>query len=652
MKCLFEPGKIGNCQIRNRVVMPPMTTGFAGLDGQPTDQMVAFYEERAKGGVGLIVSEIFCIDPESGVSFPRQLSTINPMNISSIARMVAKVQSHGAKMFAQIHHGGSTNDPALNNGTIYSASDVPNLIGVPPTPLTIDQIHHIQEEFISTAVSCKLAGFDGVELHAAHGYLIAEFFSGNTNVRTDEYGGSLENRCRFATEIIAGIKAACGKDYPVTARLSAGEFDPMHENSITLEESVEIAKILEAAGLDALDLSVCNQFSSETAIEPYSYAQGWRKDNAKAIKDAVSIPVISTSTIKQPEFAEKLLEEGYCDFVGIGRGNLADPEWSIKAREGRSDEIHKCIGCLHCFESLLGKAFLNCSVNPRLGYECAFPAELPEDGDGRKVVVVGGGPGGMEAAVILGRRGFDVTLFEKNAELGGAMYQASITAPYKEKIGWFIDTLKKEMELAGVDVRLNTCVTPEDVKALEPEAVFLACGGNPVKPPFPGIDGANVVLAEDVIRGKVQPSGNIAVIGGGLTGLETAECICNHCPDVKVSIVDMLPQLGVGMYPIVFMDVMKQLEPFAPNIMTGHALKEITDGCVKMTKVETGEDVELAADCVVLAMGVKPDKGVAAEFGKAFSKVYVIGEAKEAPGRIAYSMRDGYRAAVGYDPRF
>ncbi len=540
----------------------------------------------------------------------------------------------------------------MNNGTIYSASDVPNISGIVPTPLTIEQIHHIQEEFITTAVCCKKAGFDGVELHAAHGYLIAQFLSANTNLRTDEYGGSLENRCRFVTEIIEGIKAACGKDYPVTVRLSANEYDSAHASSITLEEGVEIAKILEAAGIDALDLSCCNQFTSETAMEPYSYVQGWRKDNSRAIREAVSIPVISTNTIKQPEVAEELLEEGYCDFVAIGRGNLADAEWTKKAKEGRSEEIHKCIGCLYCFESLLGKAFVNCSVNPRLGYESAFPAELPKDGEGHKVVVVGGGPGGMQAAVILGRRGFDVTLFEKNAELGGAMYQASITAPYKDKIGWLISTLKKEMELAGVDVKLNTCISAEEVKKLNPQAVFLACGGVPVKPNLPGINSENVFLAEDVIRGNVKPAGNVAVIGGGLTGLETTEYIYNNCEDVKISIIDMLPQLGVGMYPIIFADVMKQLAPFSPNIMTNHSLKEITEKHIKVTNVESGEEVELPVDSVVLAMGVKSDRDVIDDYEKIFEHIFVIGEAKEAPGRIASSMSDGYRTAVGYNPNF
>lgn len=648
---LFEKGYIGSCQIKNRVVMTAMTTGFAGQDGQPTEQLVRYYEERAKGGVGLIVTEIFCLNPEHGHSLGNQLSLLNPNNLPSMSRMVARVHQYGTKIFAQLHHGGSTNDPRMNNGILVAPSAIPNVSGIMPEPLTLEQIEELKQQFIMTAAMCKACGFDGVELHGAHGYLLCEFLSAAYNVREDQYGGSRENRCRLPIEILQGIRAVCGPDFPVAIRYSVDEYDPDHPGSITLEEGVEIAKIFEAAGFDALDVSCGNYLSKyDENIEPYSYAQGWRRGNSKAVKDAVKIPVIAINTIKDPETAEELLQEGCSDFVGVGRGHIADPEWVRKAKEGRSCDIRKCIGCLYCFESLLGTGSVHCSVNPRVGYESCFPEKPAKTGNGRKVAVVGGGPAGMQAAAVLGQRGFDVTLFEKTGELGGAMNLADKTAPYKNKITWLRDTMAGEVEKAGVKVLLNTEATVETVKALEPEAVFLAGGANPICPPIPGVEKAKVVQAYDVITGKAQVSGKVTIIGAGLTGLETAEMLIAKKNADTIHIVDMLPQIGMGMYPSIYKDVVKHYAGFPVTMLPGHMLKEVTDTGLELLKTDTQEVVSIDADYVILAMGIKPDAAVRQAYEDAFDRVVVLGENLKSPGRIAASISDGYIAAFGFDP--
>lgn len=652
MKKLFETGYIGKCRIKNRVAMTSMTTGFAGKDGQPTELLMDYYEERAKGGVGVIFTEIFCLNEVHGRSFPRQLMAIDPANIVTLNEMTTRIHRYDAKIIAQLHHGGSTNYPHLNKGPIKAASAIPNAIQIMPEPLTIEEIEELKQQFITTAVNCQTADFDGVEIHGAHGYLLNQFFSSSSNNRTDQYGGSLENRCRLACEIIAGIKAACGKDYPVTVRLSVDEYDPFHPNHIKLEEGVEIAKIMEAAGADAINVSCGNYFSIKgETLEPYSYPQGWKKGNAKAVKDAVNIPVIAINTVKEPEFAETLLEEGICDFVGVARGNLADPEWTIKAATGRSAEIRKCIGCMYCFESLLGPTGrARCSVNPRLGLEHAFKEAPEKNGNGKKIVVVGGGPSGMQAASILANRGFAVTLFDKGSELGGSMNLADKTAEYKNKITWLRDTLALEVEKSGVDVRLNTEVTIDMVAAEKPDAVFLSMGADPLCPNLPGLDGPNVVLANDLLSGKKQVSGKVAVIGGGLTGLETAEYICHNCNPEKLYIADMLPQLGTGIYYIVLGDVMRQIEPYAPGLLPGHKLDSVTENSVTLIRVEDQTPVTLDVDYVVLALGLKPNAELIKQYEDTFSRVVVLGESRKAPGRIATSLYDAYVAAYAFNP--
>lgn len=647
---LFAKGQIGSCRIKNRVVMPPMTPNYTELDGQPSERLIRYYEERAKGGVGLIYSEIFCINNEHGHASTRQLTLLNPSNMTSIMMMVDRVHRYGAKMFAQLHHGGNTNSPLINAGGVRGVSEIPNVTGIPPVPFTTEEVEALVQDFITAAVGCKDAGFDGVELHGAHGYLVLQFLSGYFNTRTDKYGGDHKGRAQFAVEIIQGIKAACGKDFPVTVRMSVDEYTPFLPGSVTVEDSVIFAKLFEEAGADALNLSACNYYSIGTAIEPATMPQGWRAGNAIAIKNAVSIPVISTNNIKDPSVAEQLLADGVCDFVATGRAQLADPEWCRKAKEGREDEIRGCIGCLCCFEALFGPVgSAVCTVNPRLGREYQFnDATMEKNGNGRVIAVVGGGPAGMQAAITLAQRGFDVTLFDEQEELGGSMNVIIQLADYKQKIAKLSKTMQLELKKAGVKLALGKKVTPEDVAAIKPEGVFLAVGAKPIVPPIPGIDGKNVYLARDVVAGTVKPEGKVVVIGGGQTGLEAAEKL-NMNGMTGVVIADMAPAIGTGMYFVVAMDLLNRLQAFEPVLMPGHKLLKIEEGSVSFLNLETNEEVAVPADSVVLSMGVKPDLSVQDEYEAKFDRVVPLGDAI-ASGKIGDAIRTAYIAAFGFDP--
>ena len=335
-------------------------------------------------------------------------------------------------------------------------------------------------------------------------------------------------------------------------------------------------------------------------------------------------------------------------FLSIRRKSASVIYWQDK--EGRTDEIAHCICCLYCFESLLTVRYVRCFVNLKAGREAVFHEEPVKDGNGRKVAVVGGGVAGMKASAVLGQRGFDVTLYEKDEKLGGEVNLACATAPYKDKVGWLVTTLCKEMENAGVHIKLGTEATHEMVKADGPEAVFLATGGKPIVPNLPGIDGADAVGAYDVIRGKVTPSGKIVVAGGCLTGLETAEKLFRENADLDITVVDMLPKIGMTMYPTIFDDVMKQMEGRNLTLKAGCMLKEVTAEGIRVTKTDDQSEECIPADCVILAMGTRADKACIKAFEDTFDHVIPIGQTAENPGRIATSVFDGYTAARGFEP--
>lgn len=682
---LNTPMNIGSCEIKNRVVMAPMLMGFGQFDGKPTKKMMDYYEERAKGGTGLIITEITRVNDQTGAGAFAQLAVSHDYHIKPLSELAERIHRHGAKLFVQLHHPGRQN-VGLLVGTVPLSIKCENLTRgaygkflykitpkIGPTLLKHDivpssvapskcdpayfsagrvralrhsEIKQLEQQFIDGAVRVKKAGCDGVELHSSHGYLLQQFLSPVTNQRTDEYGGSLENRMRFILNIIKGIKAACGEDFPLIARLTVDEcYERIGQpgKGYTLEEGVEIARRLEKAGIDAIDVSSAGYDTFNYWLEPVSFEPGWRKYMAKAVKDAVSIPVIAANLIRSPEQAEQQLEDGTQDFISLGRPHIADPHWTEKAIDGKT--IRRCICCLNCIESMEENAFIGshgeCSVNPFVGHE---GEELIKDGNGRAAVVIGAGPAGLMAADVLAQRGFKVTVFEKNAVPGGQINLAS-APPEKSKTAWMIEDLAKICREEGVEIRLNTPVTADAIKALAPCAVIAATGSRPIKPRFAGNCPAEDILTfEDILSGKAELKDcTVAVIGSGLTGLETAHALCeNGC---KVTIVEMANEVAPGTWMQHKDDILPKLKKAGTKIMTGEKLCEVYTDRIVTENVDTKKRTDIACDRVVLSLGSRPDASVVEELKRSGFPPIVIGDANMV-GKIADATKAAYKAAI------
>ena len=693
---LFEPWSIGNCEIPNRIALTPMLMEVAELDGTAGDRCVEYYAERAKGGTGLIQTEVTRISDWSGCTGPRQLSVTSDRCIPGLTRLADAVHAEGSKIFVQLHHPGRQTYQLVVtawklsdfigrhwNGwwtvffgltkymdffdqqifhnfylrTVSASGGVPAELACTPIDesqkvraLTKWEIHKLEDEFAEGALRCKKAGIDGVQLHCSHGYFLQQFLSPYTNRRTDEYGGSLENRTRIIKEIIEKIHKLCGPDYPISARLTVDEYYRLfgYDVGYTLDEGVRIAKKLEELGVQFLDLS-CGTYETMNAwCEPTSYELGWRKDNAKAVKEAVSIPVGQTGMIRTPEQAEKLLEEGYQDVIGLARPLLADPYWGKKAKEGRSKEITRCIACLYCIESMMHNALAGglpgqCAVNPRTCNEIDYPLVPEKNGNGKQVVVIGAGPAGLMAAKVCAEKGFKVTVFEKADKVGGQVLLAAAPAQ-KKKIGWVTEDLETQCKLLGVEFCMNTEATVENVKALKPYAIFNATGGTPITPKIPGYDLPNVCTPDQVLRGDVKFEGKkVAVIGSGMTGLETAEFLSDEGNDIIV--VEMAEELAPGTWNQHKMDVIPKLEERGALLLPGWKLVEMREDSVEVEDVKVaGRMKNVPCDAIIMSLGVRP-LGLDKDIMALADLTYTVGDAESA-GRIAKATHEAYKAAM------
>ena len=670
---LFSPIRIGACELKNRIVMAPMLMGMGQLDGTPTQKLMDYYEERAKGGAGLIITEITRVNDVTGASAFAQLSMSQDENIYSFRPFAARIHKHGAKLFVQLHHPGRQNlgllvgtvpmSIALDRRTPKYAELLYKIVPagkvllqhhlVPPVvapsrcersyfadsvmlPLTNRGVKKLRDQFIAAAARVQAAGADGVELHASHGYLIQQFLSPNTNHRTDEYGGSLENRMRFLIEILQGIKDRCGREFPVIVRLTVDECYAMigqPGKGYALDEGVEMAKRLEAAGADAIDVSSAAYDTFNYWLEPMSFPCGWRAYMARAVKEAVSIPVLAANLIRSPEQAEKQLNDGTQDLVSLGRPHIADPHWAEKAQAGHPEDISRCICCLYCIQSMQENAYTGgsggCSVNPFVGREATT---LNQNGGGRPAVVVGAGPGGLMAARLLAQRGFAVTVFEKDAAPGGQLRLAA-AAPGKEKMQWCIDDLAHQAVKAGAELRLGEEATADAIAALQPAAVIFATGGVALRPrSIPGVDLPQVCTSTEILNGSVQLKGKqVAVIGSGMTGLETAEFLC---AENRVTVVEMADTIAPGTWMQHVNDLLPKLEKAGTQCLTGKKLVEIKEQFAVLEDCKTKKTDLIAADAVVLAMGVRPERALYDACRAICPQTRLIGDAEHG-GRIA-----------------
>ena len=639
---LSKPGTIGSLTIKNRVVMTAASACLTQPDGTMTEAMLAYYERRAKGGVGLIITEMVCVDEDRGVLFPRELNAARPENIPSFRRLADRVHPYGARIFAQLFHPGANADPALNPKDLISASPARGKKHGQARQATIEEIHDIARKFGRAAWRVKEAGFDGVEVHAAHHYFLHSFLSPVTNHRTDEYGGSLENRTRILREIVEAVRAACGPEFPLMFRVSIEEY--IGQKGYHADTGIKICQMLESWGVDAINATASGTDSKlSQSVEPICYPQGWRKHLAKAVKGCVSVPVLAVAVVRDPAYGEKLLRDGVLDFVGSVRSHLADPDWAEKAFSGRDLDILPCVSCMACFEKFGQTGHITCAVNPETGYESELPP-LREDGEGRLVVVLGAGPAGLEAAWIAARRGFRVEVFEKS-DLPGGQLRLAAQVPRKEKLWKLIHSLTRRCAEAGVTFHYYTAPTPEELKRLAPYAVLDATGGRPKVPEIPGVRGSMVTTPPAVITGAVTPlEESVVVVGSGMTGLETAEILSQREKNNAVLVLEAAPRLAPGAQGSNRNSVTAVLETNSVVFLVSRTLTKIGTDRVWFADTQTGEEYVYPCDRVVLALGTDPANPYGDSLREVCDRVVPIGD-RTRGGSFWDAIHSGYHAA-------
>lgn len=638
---LFSSIKIGKVSIKNRVVMPAMGTALCTMNGEMNSNTIAYYKERAKGGVGLIIVEVSEIDFSNGRSALCPVRMDNAHVVPELRRLTEDVHLYGAKVLAQLHHGGNQAYSFNNEGNeMVSASDVKSeAMPERPRPLSTAEVKAYIQKYIDAAYLAKLSQFDGVELHGAHGYLITQFLSPHTNRRTDEYGGSFENRCRFATEIIKGIRERCGDNFLIGIRLSLDEMTPHGYN---LEEGCKIAKAMEDAGVEFIDASFATYETYPASVEPAGFDEGWRMYMTEAVKKVVNIPLITVGNIRNPDYCERAISQGNTDMVAMGRSLLADPDWCNKALAGKTEQIRRCVSCCTCIQNVLGHSFICCSLNPRCGYEAELPQPV-HNGAGRKVVIVGGGPGGIEAARITALRGFTVVLMEKEDTLGGQLV-FGMKPLNKWKIGWYIEYAANELERLGVEVRLNCIATPEMIKAEDPYAVFIATGGMAIVPKLPGIESTKVITAEQYLAGGIDlKDKTVAVVGGGNTGCETATLVASR--GNKACVIEMLDDVCIDQYSDLRKEMMLNIEKYGVEIKTKTRLTEVVAEGINVKDLNTNENYCIPADYIILALGVRPVNDLYQVLYGEQENLFCIGDAQK-QGKIINATRAGHVFAL------
>ncbi|HLV30846.1 MAG TPA: NAD(P)/FAD-dependent oxidoreductase [Chitinispirillaceae bacterium] len=648
---LFSEGIIGNMRTRNRIVMTAMGNHLANSDGSVSERDIAFYSARARGGVGLIITECAIVDGLRGKGNNNQISVADDKLLPGLNRLAQEIHKYDCKICVQIYHPGRQGISAINGNLPLSApSEVEcKAVHQPVAAMTTLEVEEMVEKFIQAAVRVKTAGFDGVEVHGAHGYLINQFLSPYTNLRQDRYGGSFENRLRFLDEIVRGIRSSCGSDFPIIVRLSVDEFletTGLPGKGLHLEDGVKIAKYLEKAGVDAINVSSGIYESMNVAWEPFSFEQGWKLYLSEAVKKAVRIPVIGVALFRDPEFADNALGEGKLDFIGSARQHYADPQWPNKAKTGQKGEIRKCICCLHCMETLMSADIsptpCQCAINIQSGREIEY-SDIKENGENRVVAVIGAGPAGLEASRVLAMRKFRPVIFEKTDKPGGQLEFAN-KPPKKEKINWLIEYLKNQTAKLSVEIRFNTLPTVEMLKEIDPYAIFIAQGSKPVMPQsIPGINSKTVYSSMDILDGKVKLTGkNVAVIGSGMTGLETAHLLAEN--GNKISIFEMEQTIGQGVYFQYLMDIMSQIKKLGVKLYPEHKLTEIKNKTAVFEIVSSDETKEYTFDDIIISVGVVPNRELTEEIQSLFDRVYILGDALKA-GRIRNAMESGFLTA-------
>jgi 2,4-dienoyl-CoA reductase-like NADH-dependent reductase (Old Yellow Enzyme family)/thioredoxin reductase len=632
-KTLFESIEIGGIELKNRIVMVPYQTKLANVNGEVTDRMLSFYRERAKGGVSMVIVEATAIS-SNNFACPCQLRIDNDSYGTGLHYLAEAIKDNGAIATIQLQHAGAQ---CIRSQEPVGPSDME--LPFPQGPLkirglTVEEIKELVRLFGEAALRAKMAGFDMIEFHGATSYLLAYFFSPRTNKRDDEYGGSIEKRMRFPIECVREVKRVCGEKFPIGYRLHGDEWLP---GGITIDQAIEFAKALEKEGVSYISVTA-GAYESFPQLFSIRSKKGFATGYGKEIKKAVNIPVIVAGRLGDPNMMVDVLENEMADIIGLARPLLADPEIPKKLYEGRAEDIRLCIGCNECMGVYLKNWAATCAQNPSLGREeeyYIYPIEKK-----RRVLIIGGGPAGLEAARISALRGHDVTLYEKEGELGGQLILTAIPPGKQEFKTVVLEWLKNQCEKNGVKIELNKEADSDMIEKFNPDVLILATGMTPYIPEVPGIDRNNVFHAYDVLTGEVEVIGKKVVIErGSLVGTETAEFLAEK--GYEVTIIEKYPEIAWNMEPLVKYYILGKFHEYGVRVLTQRRITEILEKGVFIEEVnKEGEREFVECDSVVIAWGGDPNNKLFKELKGKIKEIYLIGDCRE-PRKLMDAIHDG-----------
>lgn len=631
MEKLFSPINIGPITIKNRFMMAPMENGLAAPGGFINDTIIKFFEERAENEVGIILTGSVAVSPE-GRGLPTQLSAYDDRFIPGLKRLTDVLHEKGAKVGAQIYHAGRQASEAITGIQPVAPSAIPcAVVGNDPRAMTKEEIMEMKEKFIQGARRCVEAGFDMIEVHFAHGYLLHSFLSPHSNKRTDEFGGSLENRMRFPLEVLEGIEKVCHGKAAVTIRISADEF---LDDGLKFDEVKTICQKAVDAGAQAISLTAGSYDAIEYTIQPMFIEQGFLIPFSQKLKEIVDVPIIVAGRLNSAEMIERIVEADDADMIAIGRGLISDEEMIVKLKNKAYDDIRYCVACNQgCADNVFQGKGITCLVNARAGFEAErtiTPAEVK-----KSVLVIGAGPAGMEAARVASLRGHKVTILDREKAAGGK-FGILAAPPEKDTFLMYKEYLTGQLEKLGVSFVHANVDSAADLEGYEADEIIVATGARQYIPPIKGADLPHVVLAEDVLNGE-EVGDRVAIIGGGLVGTETAKLLSDA--GKKVSLIEMAETIGNGVGPT-----------FAGHLFEFLAKREVEQiTSAKIASIQSGkvilEDREIAADHVVIAAGYRPNNQFIEDLRQKFANVQTIGDVNQ-PRRIIDATAEAFVAAT------